>query len=183
MRHTRSPFIVLVLVAALALALALGACGGSGGDDDDVPSAGGSTTTTAAGATGGGTADALAFTDCMRDHGVEMEDPDPATGIPQFSGGAAATETPEFESAMEACQDLLPEGGIRGETGEDNLDELQAFAECMRENGMPDFPDPQPGENGVFGSDETIDRNSPAFQAASEACQDTLSGIGGEDSP
>ena len=178
MRHISSSVIVPVLVAALAL----GACGGSGGDGDDVPTAGGSTTTTSGGS-GSDSGDLLAFTECMRDHGVDMGDPDPATGIPQFPGGAAATQTPEFESAIEACQDLLPEGGIRGGTDEDNLAQLQDFAECMRENGMPDFPDPQPGEKGVFGSGgsgTTIDRNSPAFQAASEACQDTLSGVGGE---
>lgn len=163
----------------LVLALALAACGGSDDDSGDVPSAGGSTTTVGE-VTEADTSGGLAFTECMRDEGIEMEDPDPATGVPQFSGGAEATQTPEFDDAMEGCEDLLPEGGIRGETDQDNLEQLQAFAECMRENGMPDFPDPQPGENGVFGSDTTIDRTSPAFQAASEACQDTLTGGGGE---
>jgi hypothetical protein len=180
MRDTQRRITSSLVLPLLVLGLALGACGGSGDDDDDVPSAGGSTTTAAGGTGGEDTADGLAFTECMRDQGIEMEDPDPATGVPQFSGGAEATETPEFDSAMEACQDLLPAGGIRGENEEENLDQLQAFAECMRENGMPDFPDPQPGENGVFGSDNTVDRNSPAFQSASEACQETLSGIGGD---
>lgn len=169
------PLLVLTLGVAAA-------CGGSGDDDasddasDGVASAGGSTTTAAV--TEADTSDGLAFTECMREQGIEMEDPDPATGVPQFSGGAEATQTPEFDSAMEACEGLLPEGGLRGETDEDNLEELQAFAECMRENGMPDFPDPQPGEGGVFGSDPSIDRTSPAFQEASEACQDTLAGGG-----
>lgn len=49
------------------------------------------------------------FAQCMRDHGVDMADPDPNSG--GFGmGGAGATfdrDDPTFVAAMEACQDKL----------------------------------------------------------------------------
>ena len=173
-------------ISLLALALSVGvACGGDE-DDPGVASAeeGSGTTGADAGDEGGEAAepDGLAFTGCMRDHGVAMEDPDPATGVPQFEPGAADPESPAFQEAMEACQGLVPEGGIRGEGDGVDVEQFQAFAECMRANGMPDFPDPQPGGEGVFG-DAGIDRESPAFQQASEACSDVLAGATGGSTP
>jgi hypothetical protein len=46
------------------------------------------------------------------------------------------------------------------------------YAECMRENGVPEFPDPKNGQLTLrAGPDTGIDPNSPEFQAAREACQ------------
>ena len=165
------PLVVLALMAG-------GAC--SDDDEPTVASAEGGTTTVGegSGATAGGgeEPDGVAFTDCMRDNGVDMEDPDPATGVPQFEPGVA--DSAEFEAAMGACESLLPEGGVRGEGDAVDLEQLQAFAECMRDNGLPDFPDPQPGGEGLFG-DSGVDRSSPAFQEASEVCGDILAGAEG----
>jgi hypothetical protein len=119
--------------------------------------------------------DAQVYAQCMRDHGVDMSDPDPATGLPQF-GDAVDTSSAAVQSALEACQDLMP-AGIRGESGNDDLDAYLAFSACMRENGLPDFPDPQPGAEGMF-PDAGIDRNNATFLQATEACQDLLGGTG-----
>ena len=118
----------------------------------------------------------LAFTQCMRDNGVDMADPDPTTGRPQVGDGVDP-DGPAYQSAMEACQDLLPEGGALSEPDPAELDQFQAFAQCMRDNGLPEFPDPQPGGQGLF---EGIDRTAPGFQAALEACQDVLPAGGGQ---
>ncbi len=51
------------------------------------------------------------------------------------------------------------------------------FAACMRDNGVPNFPDPKPGE-GVNIDGDLFDINSPAFKAAQEKCH-SLTGPGG----
>jgi hypothetical protein len=42
------------------------------------------------------------------------------------------------------------------------------FAECIRSHGVPDFPDP--GSDGLTSTDGRVDKQSPAFRAALEAC-------------
>lgn len=116
--------------------------------------------------------DAYAYASCMRDHGIEMSDPDPKTGL-QTVGDSVDPESAAFKAAHDACGHLLP-GGFRGEPKETDADAYLKFAQCMRENGMPDFPDPQPGSGeGMFPG---VDRNDPAFAEAAKACQDILSG-------
>lgn len=120
----------------------------------------------------GPTPDAQAYAQCMRDHGVDMADPDPETGLPQLGDGVDP-DHPAVQEAAKACQDLMPAGAREQDDGQDTY---LKFAECMRENGLPDFPDPQPGsKGGVFG-DSGVDRNDPAFQRAAEACQHLLAG-------
>jgi hypothetical protein len=69
-----------------------------------------------------------------------------------------------------------------------NADAEQAmldFAQCMRDNGLPDFPDPVVGSDGSlsFGfrgqgaADAGIDPGSDAFRTAIQACGDKLQGI------
>lgn len=63
----------------------------------------------------------------------------------------------------------------------DPQDAQLEFAECMRENGMPDFPDPDSGGGPVMvGPGNEIDPNDPAFQDANQACASKLgNGAGG----
>ncbi len=55
-----------------------------------------------------------------------------------------------------------------------------AFSECMRANGVPNFPDPGARPNGSFNSiagiafPTTIDIQSPAFRAANDSCHRLL---------
>ncbi|WP_158840208.1 hypothetical protein [Saccharothrix deserti] len=47
------------------------------------------------------------FTQCLRDNGVEVSDPDPNGG--KLSGlGQVDRDSPAFQAAMKACQDKLP---------------------------------------------------------------------------
>jgi hypothetical protein len=56
-----------------------------------------------------------AYAGCMRDHGIEMTDPDPNTGQSTYEGRLANASKAEIESdptyrtAQEACQDQLAE--------------------------------------------------------------------------
>jgi hypothetical protein len=91
---------------------------------------------------------ALKFTECMRANGVSAF-PDPnASGeltIDAVANGSSLdTSTAAFEQAMSACKDLQPPRF----TGDKRSPEEQAasleFADCIRENGVKDFPDPAP---------------------------------------
>jgi hypothetical protein len=166
--------IVGTIAAVLLAVVLLTGCISSSDDDGGIPVADGSdegaATSTAT------TPDTQAYVDCMRDQEVAISDPDPETGLPEFDD-SVDTSSAAVQAALDACQSLLP-AGIRGEAEEQDLDTYLAFAECMRENGLPDFPDPQPGsEGGMFGGAD-IDRGDPTFQKAAEACGDVLSGEG-----
>jgi hypothetical protein len=128
---------------------------------------------------------ALAFARCMREHGVDMPDPQVGSnGEMSFSIGAGPGELDrsKLQEAQEACQDLMPTGlGKPGDIPQEQRDAMLAFAQCMREHGI-DMPDPQfesggmvmiggPGEDG---EGPKFDPRSDDFQAAEEACGDLL---------
>ncbi|MFC4563790.1 hypothetical protein ACFO4E_18170 [Nocardiopsis mangrovi] len=122
--------------ATVFAGLLLTGCGATGGSEEG---SGGS----AGGVTGASSADReealLEYTECMRDNGVDMPDPDP-------DGGALeALEMNETtEAALEECEDLMPVNPD-APSEEEQHERALALAECMRENGI-DVPDPQPGQ-------------------------------------
>jgi hypothetical protein len=122
-------------LAALALVALLGGagCGASASSD--------STATTAT-----AHAQSVKFAQCMRDHGISaFPDPDGAGGLTAdgvANGSSLDTNSPAFRQAISACKDLEPPGftGRKRSTGQQQS--ALAFARCMRDNGVPDFPDP-----------------------------------------
>ena len=83
---------------------------------------------------------ALAYAQCMRDNGyTEFPDPTPDGGIRFLIKPESAQR---FQAAAAACRDLAPEGmrdeGITPEA----LEALVKLSQCIRENGIPEFPDP-----------------------------------------
>jgi len=110
---------------------------------------------------------ALAYAQCMRDNGyAEFPDPAPDGGIQFLINPESA---PRFEAAAAACQPLAPAGlGDETITPED-LEALVRFAQCMRENGLPNFPDPD--STGGFDSQAIgVGPDDARFQAAMAAC-------------
>ncbi len=100
----------------------------------------------------------------MRDNGVS-DFPDPVGGG-GFTIGGDVQNNPNFQSALEACQDLLPSGAVGGAAGGGSSStDILEFAQCMRDHGV-DFPDPSQGAVDVSG----LDPNSPQFQSALETC-------------
>lgn len=49
---------------------------------------------------------------------------------------------------------------------------LLVFAQCMRDNGVPNFPEPM--DNGINLGGTGIDRNTPEFKAAQKVCEPLL---------
>ena len=57
----------------------------------------------------------LAYTGCMRDHGVDMPDPDPDNGVVAPKGGGEVDqETEEFKTAHPACRSHLSDTDVTG---------------------------------------------------------------------
>jgi hypothetical protein len=62
-----------------------------------------------------------------------------------------------------------PSASPSGDTGDAEL----AYAQCMRDHGISDFPDPQPGGGGGI-QNGSADPDSPQFKAADDACKSLL---------
>jgi hypothetical protein len=57
----------------------------------------------------------LEFAQCMREHGIDMPDPGNGGMMVELGKGGIDPESPEFQEAQEACDDLLGELGPRVE--------------------------------------------------------------------
>jgi hypothetical protein len=123
-------------LAALALvALVVAGC-------SDEPAENGNAATANAGQD-----EAVKFAECMRDHGVSgFPDPDPSEGLTVdgvVNGSSIDPSTPAWEAAIAACEDLQPPGFTGdGEVTAEEQEERLEFAQCIRDNGVEDFPDP-----------------------------------------
>ncbi len=90
------------------------------------------------------------FAECMRDHGVSaFPDPD-ASGELTIDGVVNGTslnpDTAAFKQAISACKDLEPAGFTGGKRSTEQQKDGLKFAQCIREHGVKDFPDPINGE-------------------------------------
>ena len=196
-----------VFMLVIATVLVATACGGDGDSTSGVASLDVADTSTSApdtaGDDGAGAAvdqeqAMLDFAACMRDNGIEIDDPTvDSDGNVQFGGFRGAAQDPEADrdqirGAFEACHESLAGIALGRSQGIDQTelqDTLLEYAACMRDNGY-DMDDPdlsafgpgaggdrEPGEGGggPFGE---IDPNDPDFITAQEACQDVLGGFG-----
>jgi hypothetical protein len=190
MTLTRRRAVAGATMAAAGLLALLGACGS--GDDDtassDVASLddGGSPSDSTAEDTatdGSGSPEdrgeaMLEYTQCMRDHGVDMEDPQ----FDSESGEIVLESTPEnedeIEAAQEACQPTLEDAMGDIEVDPEQVAEMREqaleWAQCMRDHGV-DVPNPQFEDDGRYiiqeeGPDGNF-RQDPDFLPAQEACQ------------
>ncbi len=86
---------------------------------------------------------AVKFAECIRAHGVR-DFPDP-NGKNQFEYGVSVTVT-VWKRATTACKDLQPPGTLSAKRTPKEQSASLRFAECIRANGVKDFPDPVNGE-------------------------------------
>ena len=120
--------------------------------------------------------EALAHAQCMRDNGyAEFPDPTP-------DGGVRFQITPEtasrFHKAADACRHLAPEGMRDEEMTPEEIDGLIKLSQCVRDNGLPEFPDPGPAGN--FDLSATgIGPGDARLEAAMDVCRKAGLGQGG----
>jgi hypothetical protein len=134
-------------VAALALVALLGpvsaGCGSNAPSESDTASRAAGSSRAGSTKNGSGQDKTVKFAECMR-----------ASGVPHFPDANAKGEfvfgidvSPAvWERAVNACKALQPPGTLSAKRTPQQQTASLRFAQCMRENGVKDFPDPANGE-------------------------------------
>lgn len=160
-------------VAAIAAALAGVACLAAGCSSPAAPAANPSSSASAAGNSPSNRgAQALAYSKCMRSHGIS-DFPDPTVhgngvNMGVSSKGDLNPSNPANKAAAAACRSLSPAGNPPAQSAQDLAADVK-FAACMRLHGFPGFPDPD--GQGVFNLPRTIDTSSAQFGSATSTCR------------
>ena len=93
---------------------------------------------------------AVTFSACMRDNGVkDFPDPDASGELTidgVVNGSSLDTDGPAWKRAMAACEDLQPSGFTGRKRSPEQQSASLRFADCIRKNGVKDFPDPINGQ-------------------------------------
>ena len=153
------------VVATIAAGLVIAGCGGGAAAEDD-PAAQRENFEDAQ----------LKFVQCLREHGVEIDDPQDGRLEFRVGPGEGNGNPEEFEKAQEECRPILEEAGGPPELSEEEREEFQeqalAFARCMRRNGI-DMPDPEFDGGGIRQRmGEGIDPESARFREAQKKCEE-----------
>jgi hypothetical protein len=174
---------VMRIAIVVGCGLLVTACGGS--------SPGKPNASRVAGRTSG-----VAFSECMRSHGVpNFPDPTSNGAIRISPSSGVNPAAPAFQAAQTSCSKLLPGGGPgSGRPDPQAKAHLLQVSACMRAHGVPDFPDPHSGPpptnlagySGVMATNgfylaipSSINVRAPAFLQAAAACNFGPRGGGG----
>jgi len=186
----RATLAAALAVLLLTVAAVASGCGSSSSEDgvaalDGAPTTEEERATEASGQTDEDPQEAaLDWARCMREHGVDVPDPEvDEDGRIQIRPGAGRrlddTDADAFREAQDACGTPFGDAGppALSESERAELEEnLLAFAACMRENGV-DMPDPDLSGGrggGLRIGGAGLDRDSETFRRAQEACGDLL---------
>jgi hypothetical protein len=169
MRRTLWP-----LAAFATIAVIVAGCGnGSAGTGNNTVTSGGNSTTSIR-------EKAVKFAECMRANGVSGF-PDPsASGALTIdgvvNGSSLDPSSAAWKQAIGACKDLEPPGFTGAKVTPQLRSARLKFAQCVRDNGVPDFPDPTP--NGPIIDTNRIPslagkdpRSDPGLQTAMQRCR------------
>ena len=163
--------------ALIAVGLLAAACGGPAGPG--VANAGPASSASPSASASGS---ALAYSRCMRAHGItKFPDPDSHgnLGLNAGPGTGIDPNSPQYKAADQACKHLMP--APNPSQAAQDRPALLRYARCMRAHGITDFPDPRPGGGlqiqGSPGSD--LNPNNPIYKAAASACRHYQPGGGG----
>jgi hypothetical protein len=113
---------------------------------------------------------AVEFAECIRSHGVgEFPDPD-ASGDFIYGIKAGSSLDPSstaWQTAIAACRNLEPSDFMPTTFTTKQIEARDKFAQCVRDNGVPDFPDPTTHGPLV---DVTDASSIPGLRAAVQKC-------------
>lgn len=128
---------------------------------------------------------AVKFSQCMRENGVaEFPDPD-ASGqltIDAIANGSSIDpNTAAFQQARNACKALEPPGFTGNKRSTQQQEAALQFAQCIRDYGVRDFPDPTP--DGPLIDTNRIPSTARSggmsnLNAALQECRDFATGAG-----
>jgi hypothetical protein len=160
-------FVSLVALFATSAAVAAGCGGGGGNNSNDAASA---------------SANAVKFSQCMREHGIsDFPDPD-SQGRMQIRvtpGSDMDPNNPQFKTAQKACAKYQERAGGHFDKAQEQRMQQAAlnFARCMRAHGV-DFPDPQFDAGKITMGGPGLNPNDPNMRAANQACEKLMPGGG-----
>ncbi len=162
----RSPW---PLVALATIALVGAGCGSSAS-----PSSGTAGSSAAASSTLTAQEQGVKFAECIRAHGVgDFPDPDPKG---DYDYGVSVSPQ-VWKRATTACKALQPPGTLSSKRTPKQQSASLRFAQCIRDNGVTDFPDPVNGEP-LVDTYKIPSSNQPggmdALNAAMRKCADVL---------
>jgi hypothetical protein len=173
-----------LVAASAALALAT-ACGGpsqpaatvAGSAAQGAPPASPTTLTSAQ-----RSQDWLSYAACLRAHGAN--EPDPSfgqDGSPQWAINPKTLPA----AALQACQtnlQALSSGKSAPAPGAAQVAQMTRYAQCMRQHGISDFPDPDPqtGQFNLQGTAVGGRKGDAGMQAAQQSCQQLLPAAAGK---
>jgi hypothetical protein len=176
-RRSRLRRAALVAVVLSSVALLAAACSGGSGS----PGAGGSP----GASPGNPTTGDLAYSQCMRAHGItNFPDPNSSGGISISGNSGINASSSQYQAASKACQSKLGGQQSQAQQDEDYAASLK-YAHCMQSRGQ-DIPDPaapgsssgadtqsHSGSSGTSGGNG-VNPNSPQYIAANKACEHYL---------
>ena len=89
---------------------------------------------------------------------------------------ASGSKSPTVASVGTGPTTTASQAGTSSSGGDTPLAQGLAYSQCMRNHGMPNFPDPIPTPSGGYGfhmprGSNGINPQSPAYVAAQEACK------------
>src|SRR5262245_5457997 len=134
MRRTLWPLAALAMLAAIVAGCGNGTAGTGSGHNS----------TASHTATATARQKAVKFAACMRQNGY-ADFPDPKASGEFPSLGISVTPA-VWTRALRACKDLQPPGSFSAHLSPKQLSTAIKFAQCIRANGVKDFPDPVQGE-------------------------------------
>jgi hypothetical protein len=144
MSRTLRPLAALAMVAIAAVISA--GCGGTRSSGGTSTAPAGNTGTAS---TGGDTEltardTAVKFAECMRENGYpDFPDPKASGEFPTFG---ISVSPAVWIKALGACKELQPPGSFSAHLSFKQLSAARKFAQCIREHGVKDFPDPVQGQ-------------------------------------
>lgn len=121
---------------------------------------------------------ATKYSECMRAHGVaDFPNPD-AEG--QISYGGISVSKATWQNAVGACANLQPPSwSADAQRTPTQQAAALDFAQCVRDHGVPDFPDPATARDPLIDTSkmrgDVSAANIPELKPAVEACHDFFS--------
>jgi hypothetical protein len=177
-RRPRPARTAAAIIATVGLALLAAACGGS--PDSHVAQLGSTTTKSSTSSPSANSQKVLAFSRCVRSHGVpNFPDPNSSGVLPKRQVAQLTAGNPQFPAAHRACEQLLPNGGQPTQAqAQQAWNDMRNFARCMRSHGVANWPDPAPtsqqDQRPFFHLSDSIDPNAPQITTKIRACQHVL---------
>lgn len=121
-------------------------------------------------------AQGVKFAECMRENGVP-DFPDPnASG--DFEYGVSVSPE-QWMKTLDACKELQPPGTLSADRSPEEQSAALKFAQCIRDHGVKDFPDPVNGEP-IVDTTKIPSSDSEAGMAILNAAMHTCSDLGDE---